>query len=73
MIAMKELLPLTGYIRGGCTPIGMKKPYPTWIHHTAANFPFIYISAGQRGLQLKLNPDELMKAFGIVSSDLIVE
>ena len=73
MIAMKELLPLTGYIRGGCTPIGMKKPYPTWIHHTATNFPFIYISAGQRGLQLKLNPDDLMNAFGITSADLIAE
>lgn len=73
MIAMKELLPLTGYIRGGCTPIGMKKPYPTWIHHTATNFPFIYISAGQRGLQLKLNPDDLMNAFGIISADLIAE
>ena len=73
MIAMKELLPLTGYIRGGCTPIGMKKPYPTWIHLTATNFPFIYISAGQRGLQLKLNPDDLMEAFGIDSADLIAE
>ena len=73
MIAMKELLPLTGYIRGGCTPIGMKKPYPTWSHYTATNFPFIYISAGQRGLQLKLNPDDLMHTFGIVSADLIAE
>ena len=71
MIPMKELLPLTGYIRGGCTPIGMKKPYPTWIHLTALDFPFIYISAGQRGLQLKLNPQDLINSFGIVSSDLI--
>ena len=73
MIAMKELLPLTGYIRGGCTPIGMKKPYPTWIHFTATDFPFIYISAGQRGLQLKLDPEDLMKTFDITSADLIAE
>ena len=73
MIAMKELLPLTGYIRGGCTPIGMKKPYPTWIHHTATDFPFIYISAGQRGLQLKLNPHNLINSFNITISDLISE
>ena len=73
MIAMKELLPLTGYIRGGCTPIGMKKPYPTWIHLTATDFPFIYISAGQRGLQLKLNPEDLIKTFGISPADLIAE
>ena len=73
MIAMKELLPLTGYIRGGCTPIGMKKPYPTWIHHTSTDFPFIYISAGQRGLQLKLNPDDLINSFNITISDLIAE
>ena len=73
MIAMKELLPLTGYIRGGCTPIGMKKPYPTWIHFTCEQFPFIYISAGQRGLQLKLNPADLLKATGAAIADLIAE
>lgn len=73
MIAMKELLPLTGYIRGGCTPIGMKKPYPTWIHNTCTKFPFIYISAGQRGLQLKLNPEDLLKATGATVADLISE
>lgn len=71
MIAMKELLPLTGYIRGGCTPIGMKKNYPTWIHFTCEQFPFIYISAGQRGLQLKLNPADLLKATGAAVADLI--
>ncbi len=73
MIAMKELLPLTGYIRGGCTPIGMKKPYPTWIHFTCERFPFIYISAGQRGLQLKLSPADLINAFKIEVGDLIAE
>ena len=73
MIAMKELLPLTGYIRGGCTPIGMKKPYPTWIHLTCGEFPFIYISAGQRGLQLKLNPSDLLKVTGAAVADLVAE
>ena len=56
MIPVKELLPLTGYIRGGCSPIGMKKHFPTYIHHTAENFEQIYVSAGQRGLQVKLSP-----------------
>ena len=56
-----ELLHLTGYIRGGCTPIGMKKPFPTYIHESCLNYPYIYISAGQRGLQLKLDPNDLIK------------
>ena len=71
MIAMKELLPLTGYIRGGCCPIGMKKPYPTWIHSTCVEFPFIFISAGIRGLQLKINPYDLLGATGASVADLI--
>lgn len=61
LIPMKELLPLTGYIRGGCTPIGMKKPFPTYIHETCLQFDVIYISAGQRGMQLKLSPKDLIK------------
>lgn len=61
LIPMKELLPLTGYIRGGCTPIGMKKPFLTYIHESCLNYPYIYISAGQRGLQLKLDPNDLIK------------
>ena len=61
LIPMKELLPLTGYIRGGCTPIGMKKPFPTYIHESCLNYPYIYISADQRGLQLKLDPNDLIK------------
>lgn len=71
MIAMKELLPLTGYIRGGCCPIGMKKPYSTWIHSTCVDFPFIFISAGVRGLQLKINPSDLLGATGASVADLI--
>ena len=59
LIPMKELLPVTGYIRGGCSPIGMKKAFPTYIHASASEHPFIYISAGVRGLQLKLSPADL--------------
>ena len=59
LIPMKELLPVTGYIRGGCSPVGMKKAFPTYIHATAAGLPFIYISAGVRGLQLKIAPSDL--------------
>jgi len=61
MIPMKELLPTTGYIRGACSPIGMKKHFPTYIHNTCLDFPYIYISAVQRGLQLKVDPKELIK------------
>ena len=59
LIPMKDLLPVTGYIRGGCSPVGMKKPFPTYIHSTAAGHPFIYISAGVRGLQFKIAPSDL--------------
>lgn len=60
MIAMKELLPTTGYIRGGCSPIGLKKPFPIFIHHTSTDFDYIYISAGVRGLQIKISPTDLI-------------
>ena len=61
LIPMKELLPVTGYIRGGCSPIGMKKHFPTYIEETAQIFDKISISAGQRGVQVILNPEELAK------------
>ena len=73
MIAMKELLPLTGYIRGGCCPIGMKKPYPTWIHSSCRDFDFIYISAGVRGLQLRISPVALVEVVGAQVADLVAE
>ncbi len=60
MIAMKELLPLTGYIRGGCSPVGMKKTFPTYFHATALEFDHIYVSAGVRGLQIKISPSDLI-------------
>ena len=61
LIPLKELLPLTGYIRGGCSPIGMKKAFPTYIHDTAAQFNHIYVSAGMRGLQFKISPQHLLQ------------
>ncbi len=61
LVPLKELLPLTGYIRGGCSPIGLKRPFPVYIHQTCLDFPAIYISAGQRGLQLKISPQDLIK------------
>lgn len=72
MVAMKELLGLTGYIRGGCSPIGMKKPYPVFIHATASDFDSIYISAGQRGLQLCLAPSDLVAFTRATVADLVV-
>lgn len=64
MIHVKELLPLTGYIRGGCSPIGMKKPLPTYIHESALLYDTIYVSAGVRGLQLCLSPQDLISFVG---------
>lgn len=71
MILMKDLLSVTGYIRGACSPIGMKKKYPTYIHSTSENFEFIYISAGQRGLQIKIAPSDLIKVIEATISILV--
>ncbi|MDE5661728.1 MAG: Cys-tRNA(Pro) deacylase, partial [Muribaculaceae bacterium] len=71
MIAMKELLPLTGYIRGGCSPVGMKKPLPTFFHRTALDFDTIYVSAGVRGLQLVIAPADLIAFVGATVADLV--
>lgn len=73
LIPMKELLPLTGYIRGGCSPVGMKKPFPTFFHSTATDFDFIYVSAGQRGLQFKIKPQALIDYVGASVCDIIKE
>lgn len=61
MIPMKDLLSVTGYIRGGCSPIGMKKPFPTYFHSTALDHDTIYVSAGVRGLQIEISPAELIR------------
>ncbi|HIW52290.1 MAG TPA: Cys-tRNA(Pro) deacylase [Candidatus Alistipes excrementipullorum] len=70
LIPMKELLGVTGYIRGGCSPIGMKKPFPTYLHITAAEHPHIYISAGVRGLQIKIAPSDLIAFVGALTADI---
>ena len=72
LIPMKDLLPTTGYIRGGCSPIGMKKPFPTYIHTTAADFDHIYISAGVRGLQIQIAPTDLITVSNATLNDLIL-
>ncbi len=64
MLPLKELLPSTGYIRGGCSPIGMKKPLPTFVHESALLYPYIFVSAGIRGLQLKIAPQDLIDYIG---------
>lgn len=70
MIPMKELLPVTGYIRGGCSPIGLKKPFPIYIQEDCTNHPYIYISAGKRGMQIMLSPDDLIRFTEATPSDL---
>ena len=71
MIPMKELLPVTGYIRGACSPIGMRKAFPSYIHQSCLDYEEIYISAGQRGLQILVAPGALMQLTGIHAYDLI--
>ncbi len=71
LIPMKELLPLTGYIRGGCSPVGMKKPFPTFFHSTALDFDSIYVSAGMRGLQLRIAPKDLIDFIGAGVVDIV--
>lgn len=72
LIPMKELLPVTGYIRGGCSPVGMKKPFPTYIHASATEHPFIYVSAGVRGLQLRIAPADLIAFTKAVAAEIAV-
>lgn len=70
MIAMKDLQKVTGYIRGGCSPLGMKKKFPAHIDETALLHESVYVSAGLRGVQLQLNPGELIRVTGAVVADL---
>ncbi len=70
MIPMKDLLPLTGYLRGGCSPVGMKKPFPTFFDETATLFDQIYVSAGLRGRQFRLDPVALCEFLGGEFADL---
>lgn len=72
LVAVKELLPLTGYIRGGCSPVGMKKKYPTYLDETCILWEEIAISAGARGHQLILNPQSLAQLICAKLADIIV-
>ncbi|WP_273523659.1 Cys-tRNA(Pro) deacylase [Mailhella massiliensis] len=72
MVPLKEVLPLTGYIRGGCSPVGTKKPYPVCIDESARNFEKIYVSAGQRGLQFLIAPEDLARAVNAVFADIVM-
>lgn len=71
MIKEKELLPLTGYIKGGCSPIGMKKNYPTYLDKSAFNFEYIFVSAGKRGIQIRISPWDLLTVTNAESESLI--
>ena len=70
MIPMKDLLAVTGYIRGGCSPIGMKKRFPTYFHSTANDHGVIYVSAGVRGLQIEINPKDLISYVDAVVAEV---
>ena len=70
LLPMKELLPATGYIRGGCSPIGMKKRLPTFVDASCEVFDAIYVSAGVRGLQLRLTPADLLRCTGAATAPL---
>ena len=73
MIKQKELLPLTGYVHGGCSPIGMKKHFPTFIHYTAENFEEMFVSAGKVGFQIELKTKDLVSVTGSKFADVVVE
>ena len=70
MLHMKELLPVTGYIRGGCSPIGMKRRFPTYIHDSCLRHDAIYVSAGVRGLQIRIAPRDLVAFTGAAVADI---
>ena len=73
MIAQKELLPLTGYIHGGCSPLGMKKQFPTVFHETAELFDTICVSAGKIGYQVEVSPADLVALLDATMADIVVE
>lgn len=70
MIAQKELLPLTGYVHGGCSPIGMKKPFPTVFHETVILYDTVCVSAGKIGYQIQCVPDDLLNFIGAKTADI---
>ena len=73
MLPQKELLPLTGYVHGGCSPVGMKKPFPTVFHETAEILDRIMVSAGKIGFQIQCRPEDLIALVGATTADVTVE
>ena len=73
MIKSKELLPLTGYVHGGCSPVGMKKPFPTFLHRTAENAERIFVSAGKVGFQVEVSPRDLQSLVRFRFADLTAD
>ena len=71
MIKQKDLLGLTGYVHGGCSPVGMKKQFPTFIHETAEAYDKIFVSAGKVGFQIELAPNDLMSVVNCKSADIV--
>ena len=71
MIHQKELLPLTGYVHGGCSPVGMKKAFPTFLHESAAGLNRICVSGGRVGAQIELAPDDLVRVVSCAFADLV--
>lgn len=72
MLPLKELTNVTGYVRGGCTAVGMKKQYPARIQEEARELPYLYVSGGKVGMQIKLAPEDLRKAAGAEYADVIL-
>ncbi len=71
MIKQKDLLPLTGYVHGGCSPIGMKKAFPTFVHESALNYDKMFVSAGKVGYQIEISPTDLIAVAGCKTADLV--
>jgi len=71
LISLRDLTPLTGYVRGGCSPVGMKKSFPTWVDETASAFERIYVNAGARGMQVIIAPADLLRAAHAGVADLV--
>ena len=73
MLPAKELLPLTGYVHGGCSPVGMKKRFPTVFHESCLELETIFVSAGKVGCQVEVEPSRLIELVGGTAAELIVE
>ena len=73
MVPVSEITGLTNYVRGGCSPVGMKKLYPTFFHRTVDDISSVVVSAGKIGYQVELDPNELLKLINAAKADIITE